>query len=64
MANSLTRTVAGRGRGRPTRETTILQDKKKCKRKKKMSNAADTNELTILAQGDAREKDVRENWLQ
>lgn len=61
--NQLTKTVAGRGRGRPSRETTILRDKKKCKEKKKMSNSADTNELTILAQGDARRKDSRPNWL-
>jgi len=59
--SNLAKTVAGRGPGRPTREHKILQDKKKCKKKKKMQNTVE-GDLTIMVQGDARKHEEKKDF--
>jgi len=59
--SNLGKIVSARAPGRPTRETTIVKDKCKPKKKKKILSSL-IKELTIFAQGDARQKKKKEDW--
>ena len=56
MMNRLGKIVAGRGKGRPTREASILADACNKKLKKQKIHREIEDNLTIMAQGDARKK--------